>query len=628
MSNLVADQKTNWQENETVLPAHMNKIGQGINDLVNLMPVYAANGSFYENSDYSNSTYELTPVTFSDNSQNAAPTSYFNGMEVIFKSVTANTGDSYVNVNGLGAKQIKTLKNQAITTGTIPEGWVVNLRYDSNQDCFYMMENKGSVGRNVGDFFWTLRKDDSLNGAFDCNGAEFNYNDFTGGTNPYDLLVAGSLPALTYDDYAAEITANGVCGYFGLDTTNKKFKMPKIDAVHIKAGDVSKIANYVGIPYTSGSVIAKDITLRPMIQLATGADEESLANTTQCLNQLPKKANIIWYADRDFEYKTPDFIKADKQYVTIKGGTAIRKKNGDYFYTENDLLKPISEILDTGSVQNGKDYYFYINNDGNLVASLNENAPVSGNTTNTVQIGGAHTLCVGVTASNAPTLESDSFWSSHPAAGYNAGYFIPNSSWTQAFKSGAKTGNKGMVLIDHHKKFWVDIYLQSGTGTSTASSYSGTITNSRQPILYSWDMACVGKNLPDDMEFMVFAEGSNQKTNIAGGKIPDTKLTGGYLDTASKRMISGFFVECCCGYLWQWSRELGPVGGGGWSAYGDTRRGASYGVPYVVALGGRYDDSSNCGSWSRTCIYNRVSVNVAASYGARGVSLHIERQHA
>ena len=683
-SNLVADQNVNWQENETVLPAHMNKIGQGINTLMNLVPVYAANGSFYQNSDYSNSTYTLSPIEFSDESQNVAPTSYFNGMEVVFKSVSANSGDSYVNVNGLGAKQIKTLKNQAITTGTIPQGWVVNLRYDSTQDCFYLMENKGAVGRNVGDIFWTYRTDDSLNGAFDCNGAEYNAADFTGGTNPYDLLVAGSLPALTYADYEAELTrTGGTCNYFGLDTTNQKFKVPKLNTKLIHNSTAPVVGNGMtlgitdgsinagligsgtwqlgsnggayGLPYgtnyTGSSALRNDITvgvttdptksgiiadldnatniieLRPMVQLATGSDDESLANTTQCLNQLPKKANIIWYADRDFEYKTPDFILADKQYVTIKGGTAIRKKNGEYFYTENDLVKPISEILDTGSVTNGRDYYFYIDNLGNLVASLNESAPVSGNTTNTVQIGGAHTLCVGVTSSNAPALVDTDMWANHPAIGYNAGYFIPNSSWTQAFKSMAKTGNKGQALVNWGShKFWCDIYLMSGTGTSTASSYQGTITNNRQYQLMFSDLAKVGKMAPSHDEFMILAEGSNQKTAIQGAAIPSGRLTGGYLDTAGKRMISGFFIECCCGYIWQISRDPSVTGSSNWNTYADTNRGGTYGVPYVLALGGLYTDSSNCGSWSRISNGHLLASGVAG--GARGVSLHIERQHA
>ena len=677
-NNLTADQKTNWNQNETVLPVHMNTIGEGINNVTNMMPVYASNGSFYENTSYNTNTYVLEPVTYADDSQNIAPTSYFNGMEVVFKSSTANTGNCYVNVNNLGAKQIKTLKNLALTAGSIPEGWLVTLRYDLSQDCFYMLENKGAVGRNIGDVFWTYRKDSSLNGAYDCNGQEFNKADFTGDTNPYDLLVANSLPWVDYETFETNIEETGVCTYWGLDTVNQKFKVPKLKEIYIQADEVSKIGQYVseslpnikgntgnqyngslfnGAFYNSGigSVVGSftqvsgntslgfnaslssptyqdnapvqpnSIKLRPMVQLATGADESSLANTTQCLAELPKKANIIWYANREFEYKQPNFIFADKQYVTIKAGTAIRKANGDTFYTENDFLKPISEILDTGSIENGKDYYFYLDNQGQLIASLNENLPVG--TTNAVQIGGAHTLCVGVTESNAPALLNDSFWMNHPAIGYNAGYFIPNSSWTPAFKSAAKTGNKGMAFVDYNNiRIWVDIYLLSGTGASSASSYAGTISNDRQYQNFFWDLIQVGKMPASRDEFMVFAEGSNQKTVIAGAAIPSDKKTGGYLDTAGKRMISGFFIECCCGYLWQVSRIISANGSSNWNQFADTRRGATFGIPNVVNLGGTYGDSTNCGSWAVNSCANLL--HSAVYDGCRGVSLHLERVHA
>ena len=695
-NNLTADQKTNWNQNETVLPVHMNTIGEGINNVTNMMPVYASNGSFYENTSYNTNTYVLEPVTYADDSQNIAPTSYFNGMEVVFKSSTANTGNCYVNVNNLGAKQIKTLKNLALTAGSIPEGWLVTLRYDLSQDCFYMLENKGAVGRNIGDVFWTYRKDSSLNGAYDCNGQEFNKADFTGDTNPYDLLVANSLPWVDYENYEQQLTNNdGICNYFGLDTINQKFKVPTLKKVilnnvesnisaapvvgngtalgftngvrnagllfaigtsQIEAPTVLSGPSYgsaVGSIYSGGntsftngnaigvttdpeksglvadlsdfSLTTKTIELRPMVQLATGADESSLANTTQCLAELPKKANIIWYANREFEYKQPNFIFADKQYVTIKAGTAIRKANGDTFYTENDFLKPISEILDTGSIENGKDYYFYLDNQGQLIASLNENLPVE--TTNAVQIGGAHTLCVGVTESNAPALLNDSFWMNHPAIGYNAGYFIPNSSWTPAFKSAAKTGNKGMAFVDYNNiRIWVDIYLLSGTGASSASSYAGTISNDRQYQNFFWDLIQVGKMPASRDEFMVFAEGSNQKTVIAGAAIPSDKKTGGYLDTAGKRMISGFFIECCCGYLWQVSRIISANGSSNWNQFADTRRGATFGIPNVVLLGGLYANSTNCGSWAVDSLDNLLHSYV--SVGCRGVSLHLERVHA
>ena len=349
--------------------------------------------------------------------------------------------------------------------------------------------------------------------------------------------------------------------------------------------------------------------------------------TSPIQTQINKKANLICHTDRDFEYEDPKFISADKDTITILAGTNIKLKSGDYYSAASDTSYSFAAVLDTGSVSNGKDYYFYLNNSGELIASLNETAPTGYTSDDVVQIGGAHTLCVAVTSSNAPALPSNSFWSTHPAIGYNAGDIIPNSVWTVAFRSLAKTGNKGQVLIDHYgiEKFWVDIYLQSGTGTSTASTYAGTITNSRQPINHQFDMDLVGKKLPTDNQFMIFAEGSNQNTNIAGSAIPNDKKTGGYSDTAGKRMISGFFVECCCGYLWQWGDEIGFNGQTNWSAYDTTNRGQSYGMPYVLLFGGLYVSGTNCGSWARACNGSRTIV--AAYNGARGVSCHFEKHH-
>jgi hypothetical protein len=349
--------------------------------------------------------------------------------------------------------------------------------------------------------------------------------------------------------------------------------------------------------------------------------------TSPIQTQINKKANLICHTDRDFEYEDPKFITADKDNITILAGTNIKLKSGDYYSAASDTSYSFAAVLDTGSVSNGKDYYFYLNNSGELIASLNETAPTGYTSDDVVQIGGAHTLCVAVTSSNAPALPTNSFWSTHPAIGYNAGDIIPNSVWTVAFRSLAKTGNKGQVLIDHYgiEKFWVDIYLQSGTGTSTASTYAGTITNSRQPINHQFDMDLVGKKLPTDNQFMIFAEGSNQNTNIAGGAIPSSKLTGGYTDTAGKRMISGFFVECCCGYLWQWGDEIGFNGQTNWSAYDTTNRGQSYGMPYVLPFGGAYAHGTDCGSWARSC--NDPRTVVYTNRGARGVSCHFEKHH-
>lgn len=326
-------------------------------------------------------------------------------------------------------------------------------------------------------------------------------------------------------------------------------------------------------------------------------------------------------------YREP-FITAGRTHTTfyIKGDTYLKFKMNGYnrvFYNEHDVEYNAISKLDTGTaLQNGKQYYIYLVETGivnqfDIRVSLNASYPSGFNANNSYCIGGFHTLCVAVTSSNAPALPAGSLWDSHPAIGYSAGDIIPNSIWCETHRPMCNPA--GMVYIDL-LDLWVDIYLQSGTGTSTRSAYGATITNSRTPIQHLWDMQLVGKRLAQDAEFMIFAEGSNQKTAVQGAAQPNPFTAGGHLDTAGKRMISGYFVEECCGLIWQWLDEVSPSGGSGWANYGDENtRGASYGMPYILKAGGLWSSSSNCGSRSRSS--DRTRSYVDARSGARGVSL-------
>lgn len=326
-------------------------------------------------------------------------------------------------------------------------------------------------------------------------------------------------------------------------------------------------------------------------------------------------------------YREP-FITAGRTHTTfyIKGDTYLKFKMNGYnrvFYNEHDVEYSAISKLDTGTaLQNGKQYYIYlvetdVVNQFDIRVSLNASYPSGFNANNSYCIGGFHTLCVAVTSSNAPALPVGSLWDSHPAIGYSAGDIIPNSIWCETHRPMCNPA--GMVYIDL-LDLWVDIYLQSGTGTSTRSAYGATITNSRTPIQHLWDMQLVGKRLAQDAEFMIFAEGSNQKTAVQGAAQPNPFTAGGHLDTAGKRMISGYFVEECCGLIWQWLDEVSPSGGSGWANYGDENtRGASYGMPYILGAGGAWGCSSNCGSRSRYS--SRARSVVDAGGGARGVSL-------
>ena len=162
----------------------------------------------------------------------------------------------------------------------------------------------GVARKNVGDVFWTMRKDtsnDGINGAYDCNGREFLSTDFQGDQSPYTLLVEGLLPSVTYQQYEQELTNNnGNCGYFGLDTTAQKFKVPTYSEICILSGNLQDIGKYIpdGVPETAlGSITVKgNVQSNGIAQLdinESGYYEQWYSNDMGLLSQEPTtEANV------------------------------------------------------------------------------------------------------------------------------------------------------------------------------------------------------------------------------------------------------------------------------------------------------------------------------------------------
>lgn len=111
------------------------------------------------------------------------------------------------------------------------------------------------ASRNIGDVFYTLRKDGVLNGAVPCDGGEFNLADFDAGSEinnlPY-LIINDRLPVVNYVEYANQIKNTGSCGSFGYDEVNGKFKVPTVRNVYVRAGDNATLAKYLS-PSFSGT---------------------------------------------------------------------------------------------------------------------------------------------------------------------------------------------------------------------------------------------------------------------------------------------------------------------------------------------------------------------------------------
>jgi len=162
---------------------------------------------------------------------------------------------------------------------------------------------------------------------------------------------------------------------------------------------------------------------------------------------------------------------------------------------------------------------------------------------------------------------------------------------------------EGMVF-DSKSQIWVDIYLASGTGASTASANGGTISDTRDWMDFVDDGGAVGKRMLTDVEFQLIATGSNEETNIAGSADPGT--TTGHSDTADRRMISNIGVEDSCGVLWQWLNEQSAkyddaVAAGWYDLAGD--KGSLYRSvdtnDVKLIAGGLWNAGTRCGSRCR-----------------------------
>ncbi len=263
----------------------------------------------------------------------------------------------------------------------------------------------------------------------------------------------------------------------------------------------------------------------------------------------------------------------------------------------------------------GKDFYIYACDDSGTLAlllSANSTYPDGYGDTTSRKIGGFHCLCADVGTISGHTL-----------SGYMAGDILPASVWD--LKHRPVCDPAGMVFSET-AKLWVDIYLASGTGSSTASVYGGTASVSRNWMDFVDDMGAVGKRLLTNYEFQLIAAGSNEETNIAGSALPtDGNGVGGHVDTNGRAMISYCGCWECCGYLWQWIQEHNYWYAGSSSSvpsnvFMDLGNGSAYvqGTSSNVNLtaGGHAANGSICGPRARVCVY--VCTTEATTVSVRG----------
>ncbi len=249
--------------------------------------------------------------------------------------------------------------------------------------------------------------------------------------------------------------------------------------------------------------------------------------------------NELWKVSGRTNLISPSWLK-----VAVNGNCYV--KSSAMTININSSSNWDSSTYATASNRAGKDFYIYACDSSSglkIVLSANSTVPTGYTATTSRKVGGFHGLCLSVGTISGHTL-----------SGYVTGDILPASIWDLLHRP--VSDPEGMVWSGRE---WVDIYLASWNGSKLVSVYGGTIADgySSTPFhgeLFAEKFGEVNKHLPFRDQFVSFAKGSNEMTNIYGSADPTT--TGGHKDTASRRMISNIGCEDCCGVLWQWTADI------------------------------------------------------------------------
>lgn len=140
------------------------------------------------------------------------------------------------------------------STVTMP----VNPDSDNIANVEYVLNHFQTAGRNIGDIFFTCRKDNSINGAVPCDGATYDTSNFIGAQSPGNLLASNKLPYVSLATYASMLAQNGSVGVFGWDGINTTtFRVPTLTDVFVETGIASQVGDYMapGLPNITGDAL-------------------------------------------------------------------------------------------------------------------------------------------------------------------------------------------------------------------------------------------------------------------------------------------------------------------------------------------------------------------------------------
>ena len=408
-----------------------------------------------------------------------------------------------------------------------------------------------------------------------------------------------------------EITYGGM---FWLDTSAAKKVVKQRSADNtawVTLGTIDKD----GLFHPANTVASNDATVTKKGNTFNTANSLVLLDSTGKLPML--NGSLLTNLTLPTSAAKTHYIEAGSNHSKVKilAGTSLEVNTSEgtrLFSAAKDTEVSLPQKLDTGTPLPGKDYSLFLvpNGSGGLdfKYSLNTTAPEGYAVSDVLRIGGNHTMCVSVTAANAPSA-------SHVAVGYNAGEIVPTSIWDAINRpTCSPNGMAYASLVD----LWVDIYKQGGKDGAETSVFGASRVHSRCWDDHVNDMRLVGKRLLWDHEFTEAADGSPEKVAVKGAAQPNPDTTIAYIMTNNKICISKYFLLGMVGVCWEWLNNVCANGGSGWSTSTGLSgaKGQLYGSSCALLAGGNWYSSSSCGSRSRHGTYGRGTVNAAT--GGRG----------
>lgn len=210
-----------------------------------------------------------------------------------------------------------------------------NLGNNLSDDTKWEKVSIGGGSMPIGFVGYTLGTEVPNGGAW-CDGAEYTKQAFP---DIYQMLVDGKLQKTDYTTFAENVSDNGSCGFFALDTVNEKFKVPLLKDVYIKAGDTpsSFDASLSSSSYQDGAKVNPDhVVYRAYVVLYSSAAEASEAQAAEFMTALGGKANVGLdnvtpaqsFKDMSVAWNTPDYDRAVSISITSYGMEYVPQFDG------------------------------------------------------------------------------------------------------------------------------------------------------------------------------------------------------------------------------------------------------------------------------------------------------------